>query len=319
MAKSKDILGKFEIVLHDELKDYLPPLSAKEYEELKQSIKDNEGFFQPIIVSKIVSEDPKFEHLNRHYLIDGHNRIKAYAEVFPEYVTIEGNTVNINVDVFEFPIEKKTDWFTSLDDAKIAMLEMQVARRNLPKAKLAELGLKKAALLEQRARENQLSGLKKGDSTPVNQKSDKRETVDTLKEAADFAGVSRDTVSKVKKVLSSDDEEVKEDMRTGRVSINKAYNTIAPRAEHEPVISPVSYDDAEDITPELEEEEEEEQPQVDAFMDAFNRSIDNATESIMVYVDIILGKVKDKNIEHSVINNVIKKLRSMSIEMNREA
>ena len=40
---------------------------------------------------------------------------------------------------------------------------------------------------------------------------------------ADYAGVSVDTASKYKKVMQSDNEEIKKEVKAGEKSINKAY------------------------------------------------------------------------------------------------
>lgn len=61
-------------------------------------------------------------------------------------------------------------------------------------------------------------------NSTVNQKSDERYELNTNKELAKVAGVSHDTIHKVEVIEEKAAPEVKEQLRKGEVSINKAYN-----------------------------------------------------------------------------------------------
>ncbi len=50
--------------------------------------------------------------------------------------------------------------------------------------------------------------------------------IDTRKEIADFANTSHDTVAKVKKIIEKAPEEVKQNLRSGQISIIQAYKDI---------------------------------------------------------------------------------------------
>lgn len=88
-------------------------------------------------------------------------------------------------------------------------------RRNLTKQAWLDLGFKRAELLKPRAEDNRLANLKQNQSEDTEgQKSDFR-SYDTLTEAADYAGVSRDTAAKYKRVMSDAPDEIKQKVRTG--------------------------------------------------------------------------------------------------------
>ncbi|WP_319477004.1 MULTISPECIES: hypothetical protein [Marispirochaeta] len=74
-------------------------------------------------------------------------------------------------------------------------------------------------MLEEKARENQIAGLKQGNDKPVSPTLDKRESIDTLQSAADYSGLSRATIAKAKKVFTEAPDELKEEVRTGKKSI----------------------------------------------------------------------------------------------------
>ena len=78
---------------------------------------------------------------------------------------------------------------------------------------LAELGLKRAACLEERAKDRQRCGQGGVLLSPTLDKAN--EPIDTLAEAAKFSGLSRATVAKAKKTYESDNEELKEKVRSG--------------------------------------------------------------------------------------------------------
>jgi hypothetical protein len=83
-----------------------------------------------------------------------------------------------------------------------------------------ELELKKKPILARLAKERQRGGqggiLLMDNSTKANVRD----------EIADNSGVSNNTVQRVEKVLSAQDQEIIDQVRRGDISINKAYTTI---------------------------------------------------------------------------------------------
>lgn len=109
------------------------------------------------------------------------------------------------------------------------MLDIQLGRRNLSPIQRIAITEKYRPIYEKQAKENQLSGLKQNQNT-VSQNSSKRiepeNKIDVRAKLAETAGVSTDTYSKGKKILDSDNEEVKEKVLSGDMSINAGYNKI---------------------------------------------------------------------------------------------
>ncbi len=107
------------------------------------------------------------------------------------------------------------------------MLDIQLGRRNLSPIQRIAITEKYRPIYEKQAKENQLSGLKQNQNT-VSQNSSKRiepeNKIDVRAKLAETAGVSTDTYSKGKKILNSDNEEVKEKVLSGDMSINAGYN-----------------------------------------------------------------------------------------------
>lgn len=92
-------------------------------------------------------------------------------------------------------------------------------RREPAYAQRVAIALKLEETLAPEAKERQRRGLKRGAESPVPQKSAERG--ETRNRVAEAAGVSHDTVSKVKRVLRDGDEETKTAMLNGTVSIGE--------------------------------------------------------------------------------------------------
>ena len=102
--------------------------------------------------------------------------------------------------------------------AMIWIIDNQRGRRNLTRQQALELGFKRAELLRPKAEANlHISPGRNGNPTldkvlPITEK------VDTTQAAADYAGVSRATASKYKKVMEVAPEETKQEVLTGAKS-----------------------------------------------------------------------------------------------------
>jgi len=181
-----------------EFQKLIPPLADDELAALKASIQ-LEGIREALIVWDGI-------------VVDGHNRLLIAREIgLPES---------------RIPVDFRN--FADRSEAMVWMIDNQRGRRNLSKEALLELGFKRAELLKPKAEENLREGGRiGGEGGKPCRNSDKAlppiEPVDILKEAATYAGVNRDTASKFKKVMDSDNDEIKEKVRTGETSINRAY------------------------------------------------------------------------------------------------
>lgn len=183
------------IKIDPEFQTLIPPLTDDEYQRLEKSILA-EGVRECIITWDGT-------------IIDGHNRYRICQEHGLECPSIERT-------------------FKSRDAAKIWIIENQFARRNLQSYVRSVLALKLEPLYAAEAKRRQLSTLKQ--NATDTQKSSER--YETREKVAAIAGVSHDTIRKVK-VIESEAESgnekaiaARESVIEGSKSINRAYNEI---------------------------------------------------------------------------------------------
>jgi ParB-like chromosome segregation protein Spo0J len=175
--------------INREYASLVPELSPEEFESLKQSIKEANGLYVPIIVNQ------------DGIILDGHHRYKACQELGIEPKTI--------VREFGDKLEEK-----------LSVIDCNLTRRQLNNFQRTELALKLKPILEAIVKRNESLG-GKGDRnlTPLGRVDDR---------IGERAGVSRDTVIKVEKILENKriSEKIKENLRLGKLSINEAYEMV---------------------------------------------------------------------------------------------
>jgi ParB-like chromosome segregation protein Spo0J len=178
------------IRINPEYASLVPDQSPEEYESLKQSIKEENGLYVPITVNQ------------NGIVLDGHHRYKACQEL-----GIEPKT-----QVKEFRDKLAEQQF---------VIDCNLIRRQLNNFQRTELALKLKPILEAIAKRNESIGGKGGRNlTPLGRVDEK---------IGERAGVSRDTVRKVEKILENkriSDEVSINVVRLGKVSINEAYKMV---------------------------------------------------------------------------------------------
>lgn len=187
------------IGIEKEFKTLIPPLTPEEKNQLEQNIVAD-GCRDPLVVWGGI-------------LVDGHNRYEICTRL------------NIPFTTKEMPFEDRshaTEW----------IIKNQFGRRNLVPYVRTQLALKLESEYAARAKENKtISGEIYGrggekvpqiSAKPIN-------PIDTRKEIAKIAGVSHDTVAKVKKIESFATAETKASLATGEISINQAHKEIVKR------------------------------------------------------------------------------------------
>lgn len=135
-------------------------------------------------------------------LVDGHNRYEI-------------------ANKHGLPFQVREVEFDSESDAEIWIIKNQFGRRNLSKYDRSILALKMEPMIAKKAKENQ------GTRNDICQKSDK--SLDTKKELAKIAGVSHDTIHRVKVIEQKASEKLKQQVRSGEKSINEAYLAVTPK------------------------------------------------------------------------------------------
>jgi len=194
--------GSAVLSIDAEFKTLIPPLSPEERTGLEASIVA-EGCRDAIITWNGI-------------IVDGHNR----------YEICQRHGIAFRTEPREFP---------DRDAAKLWIIDNQLSRRNISAYARVSLELKKAPLIAKMAREHLKTAAPgiRGGSPRLNL--DK--AIDTAKEIADLAGVSRAQVARVQKIDEKAPEEVKERLVAGEMSINEAYKKVraAEKAEQKQI------------------------------------------------------------------------------------
>lgn len=176
--------------IDNEFKALIPELSEIEFTQLEENILEN-GCLDSIKV---------WDNL----IIDGHNRFEICETHGIDYRT--------------FQIE-----FNHRDEVKAWIIRNQFGRRNLSAYTRSILALKLEDIISLQARARQAHGLT-GPGKTLMQKS--AEAINTRDELAQIAGVSHDTISKVKVIEERGTDDQKERLASGEESINAVYTKI---------------------------------------------------------------------------------------------
>jgi DNA modification methylase len=175
------------IKINEDFKRLIPALTQEEYKQLEDNIL-KEGIREKIITWN-------------GYIIDGHNRYEISQR-------------------WDIDFETESKHFDNKTDVKVWMVLNQFGRRNLTKYERSVLALVLSEYYEEKAKETQ------GKRTDLLVNSPKSEPKDTRKELSKVASVGEQTIARVKIIEAKANEETKEKLRTGEVSINQAYQEI---------------------------------------------------------------------------------------------
>lgn len=187
-----------EIIIDEEFKNLIPPLTKDEYEQLEKNI-ITEGCRESIITwGKTV--------------IDGHNRHEICSKHNISFKTVEKEFKDRNAVI---------EW----------MILNQFGRRSLSNYDRSLLALRLEDVFKEKAKANMSTGkvrMKKdgcqnADNHPPMMPKDK---IDTKKKIADIANVSHDTIHKVKYIQEKGDDEMKSLIRSGDMTVRAAYQAI---------------------------------------------------------------------------------------------
>jgi N6-adenosine-specific RNA methylase IME4 len=138
-------------------------------------------------------------------------------------IIVDGEQRNEICQKYGIPFDVVEKDFPDKDAAKIWMVDNQLARRNLTLYGRCVLAMQRTDfVLQKKAREHQ----RQGGRRKVRQNSE--EAIDVNREAAKCAGVSHDTVAKVRVILEKGTEEEKAQLNSAgsRLTIHKVYRRI---------------------------------------------------------------------------------------------
>lgn len=201
------------LTIDKEFQELIPPLADDDYANLEKSIIEN-GCRDPIMVWDNI-------------IVDGHNRYRICTEHNIQYKT-------------------KQIEFSSRDEAKLWMIDVQLSRRNMETCDKILLAQQKKPILESIARERQVqAGRVTGKANAFVQMDksfldpeveeflakaekklpEKRQKVHVREEISKLSGVGTGTVARFE-IVQKEKPELVNEIRNHRMSINEAYNTI---------------------------------------------------------------------------------------------
>lgn len=193
------------ITIDKEFQSLIPPLSEDEFRQLEENcVKDG------IRDALITWPQPDGTEI----LIDGHNRW------------------NISAKHGGIRFDTKRMEFKSREDAAIWIIDNQLGRRNLIKYDEVLLQDKRADILRQIAKQKQLSG--KADHPKKSWEGSERQRHrenETDYKIAQSAGVSEDTVRKVRAIEKHATPDIKRRVREGSLSINQGFLSTRPKQD----------------------------------------------------------------------------------------
>lgn len=196
----QEVCSQPHIIIDEEFKDLLPPLSNEQFAELEGDIREK-GCLQPLTLWK-----------ESGILVDGHQRYQICT--------------NYNI-----PFQTISLSFNSRLDALFWAWSNQKNRRNMAKYEIGKIALRFKPLIQEKAKENKrISGKIYGEKHPKQEVSlnlDKPFVpIDTKKELATITGVSHGTIAKIEKIEEKATPEQKAALKAGKASINKVYQQI---------------------------------------------------------------------------------------------
>lgn len=189
-----------ELKIDPELRDLLPPLTDDEYKQLEKNIVEN-GF------------DKNFPIMEWHgFIVDGHNRYSICKKHNIEYVV-------------------GTLGYETKDEVMEWMLDIQLGRRNLSPIQRIAVAEKYRPIYEKQAKERQATstGGANPQLTPNLVEADKtnnRSENETNSKLAKIANVGKETYRQAKRVLDSNNEELKNRVLSGETSISAGYKEL---------------------------------------------------------------------------------------------
>lgn len=254
------------MTIDEEFQKLIPPLTDDEYRQLEENC-IKEGIREAILV---------WDRGDDLVIVDGHNRYKIARE----------HNLKWNHKVMKFE---------SREDAMLWMIDNQLGKRNLQKYDAVILNDKKRSILSELAKKNK-GGDRKSEkfkeSVPkkswdsISRKEQRKASREneTDYKIAKAAGVSEDTVRKVRKIEAEATPQVKQAVRDGKLSINQAYNSTFPK-----VLDPVR---------EAKEEHEE-----------FKEKV---KDGVVDFADVKKDEINQRIIYHDFVRNLYKPLTAVN-------
>src|SRR5918996_4302078 len=195
-TKIKESTTALGIQTNKEYESLVPSTTKEAFESLMSSIRES-GQHEPITIN------------NKGEVLDGHHRLRACEKLHLEPI--------FEVKTFDNPL-----------DEKLYIIEVNLQRRQLTVAQRIQLILKKKPILQELAKKNSQTNLRRGSNSNTGYPSNVQ--ICTLgrvnEKIAKDSGVSARQVSKIETILEKADPKLKNRVLNGTTKIDKAYKQI---------------------------------------------------------------------------------------------
>ena len=243
-----------QVKIDPEFQSLIPSLSEDEYRQLEENCK-RDGILDSLKVWN-------------GFLIDGHNRFKISEEW----------DLNYTVEEMDFPDRTSViRW----------IITNQFGRRNLSAYDRSVLALKLKPIMQAEAKKRQV----RKPTNFVSQNSVEQKSMDTQKELAKSANVSHDTIHKVEVIETKGSDVIKQAVRSGEISINKAYLAVTS-----PSRSPaqIKKEEQQEVRDRREDFQTKKESGIVSFSDIRQEQEDRKEEAEMLWRRcIVMGKTID--------------------------
>jgi transcriptional regulator with XRE-family HTH domain len=182
------------IIINEELRAYIDPLTFNEYQALEHSIQ-TEGCRDALVLWGEV-------------LIDGHNRYAICQKHGIEFKTVQNTR------------------FTSIEDVMLWMIDNHLARRSVSDFQRGVLALRKKEIVAARLKQNEETTSAENPAAEVAPKQ-------TREEVAKIAGISSNAINQIEKIQRAATPELVAAVRSGTISINAAATVASLPSEQQ--------------------------------------------------------------------------------------
>jgi uncharacterized ParB-like nuclease family protein len=183
------------IQTNKEYESLVHPMTKEAFESLMNSIRES-GQLEPITIN------------NKGEVLDGHHRLRACEKLHIEPI-----------------FEVKT--FDNTLNEKLYIIDVNLQRRQLTVAQRVQLSLKKKPILQELAKKNSQTNLRRGSNNTEYPSNVQICTLGRVNETiAKDSGVSARQVSKIETILEKADPKLKCRVLNGTTKIDKAYRQI---------------------------------------------------------------------------------------------
>lgn len=205
-----------ELKINPRFEKFSPNKKQDEINELRKSLKEKGYIGSPILTW-------------HGFIVDGHNRYKMCKELGIT-IDLEKNVEEIDLGDFAEEIDA-IEWMAShhLSSKNLSSGEKLALMDALKEEIRKDNEEKKLSTLKQNYSDRSLQ-MERTDLDDTTEESDKNNrNTWTDSQIAKKAGVGVGTVARYNRVMNSDDEELKTKVKTGEVTVNKAYEEVRKR------------------------------------------------------------------------------------------